>query len=69
MEKKTHIQIQEAQRTIVKIKKGRPTPRHITVKFAKYRDKEKILKAAREKKSLTYKERQIRLGTNFSKET
>lgn len=30
--------------------------------FAKYRDKEKILKATRQKKSLTYKGRQIRLA-------
>ena len=53
--------MQEAQRTPIKINKGSPTPRHIVVKFSKYRDKEKVLKEARKKKSLTYKGRQIRL--------
>jgi len=33
----------------------RPTPRHIIIKMAKVKDKEKILKAAREKKSIDYK--------------
>ena len=44
-----------------KINKSRPTPGHIIVKFAKYRDTEKILKGKREKKSITYKARQIML--------
>ena len=55
LRKEIDIQIQEAQRTPIKINKSRPTPRHILVKFAKYRDKERVLKAAMEKKSLTYK--------------
>ena len=67
--KVTDIQIQEAQRTPIKINKRKPTPRHIIVKFAKYRDKERILKAAREKKSLAYKGRQIRLAADHSTET
>ena len=29
---------------------NRPTPRHILIKMAKVKDKERILKAAREKK-------------------
>ena len=33
--KETDIQIQEAQRTPIKINKSRPTPRHIAIKFAK----------------------------------
>ena len=48
--KEIDLQIQEAQRTPIKINKSRPTPRHIVVQFAKYSDKERILKAAREKK-------------------
>ena len=36
-----------------KINKNRPTPPHLIVKFANFKDKEKILKAARDKKSLT----------------
>ena len=37
--------------------------------LAKYKDKEKILKAARDKRALTYKGRPIRLGTDLSTET
>ena len=39
------------------------------MKLAKYKDKEKILKAARDKHTLTYKGRPIRLVTNLSTET
>ena len=47
--KETDIKIQESQRTPIKINKSRPTPSHIKVKFSKYRDKEKILKAGKTK--------------------
>ena len=43
--------------------------RHILVKLTKIKDKEKILKAAREKKQLTYTGILIRLSTDFSTET
>ena len=43
--------------------------RHIIVKLAKYKDKEKILKAVRDKRALTYKGRPIRLVTYLSFET
>ena len=43
-------QIQEAQRVPSKINPRRYTPRHMLVKLTKIKDKEKILKAAREKK-------------------
>ena len=39
------------------------------MKLAKYKDKEKILKAARDKYALTYKGRPIRLVTDLSTET
>ena len=39
------------------------------MKLAKYKDKEKILKAARDKHALTYKGRPIRLVTDLSTET
>ena len=39
------------------------------MKLAKYKDKEKILKAARDKRALTYKGRLIRLVTDLSTET
>jgi len=63
--KETDIQIQEAQRTTIKSNKSKPTPRHIVIKFAKYSDKEKIFKAARPKKSVTYKRKPIKLEGDF----
>jgi hypothetical protein len=47
----------------------RTTPRHITIKMTKVKDKERILKAAREKETVTYKGVPIRLSADFSKET
>ena len=43
--------------------------RHIIIKKAKFYDKERILKAAREQKEVTYKGAPIRLATDFSTET
>ena len=48
-------QNQETQRVPHKRNPKRPTARHIIVKMAKFQDKERILKAAREKKEITYK--------------
>ena len=48
-------QIQETQRVPSKRNPKRPTARHIIMKMAKFQDKERILKAAREKKEVTYK--------------
>ena len=45
------------------------TPRHSTIKLPEIKDKERILKAAREKEIVTYKGVPTRLSTNFSKET
>ena len=67
--KDTDIKIQEAQRTPIKFNKSRPSPRYIIVNFTKYTDKKRILKAAREKKFLTYKLRQIRFAEDLSTET
>ena len=53
--KKSLSQIQEAQQVPYKINPRRNTPRHILVKLIKIKDKEKIWKAAREKKQTTYK--------------
>ena len=48
------IQVQEAQRIPNKMGAKRPTPRHIIIKISKVKDKERILKAAREKQRVTY---------------
>ena len=45
------------------------TPRHIIITLPKITDKERILKAAREKETVTYKGVPIRLSADFSKET
>ena len=42
-------QIQETQRVPNKKNQKRPTARHIIIKMAKFQDKERILKAPREK--------------------
>ena len=61
-------QIQETQRVPNKRNPKRPTARHIIIKMAHFQDKERILKAAREKKEGTYKGAPIRLATDFSME-
>ena len=61
-------QIQETQRVQIKRKPKRPTARHIISKMAKFQDKERILKAAREKQGVTYNGAQIRLAADFSME-
>ena len=45
------------------------TPRHTIVTSHKIKDKERILKAAREKDTVIYKGVPIRLSADFSKET
>ena len=45
------------------------TPRHIIISIPKIKDKERILKAAREKETVAYKGVPIRLSADFSKET
>ena len=47
----------------------RPTPRHIIIKMPKVKDKERILKAAREEQLVIYKGVPIRVSADFSKET
>ena len=49
MGKEIATQVQEAQRVPYRINPRRKTPRHIVIKLAKIKDKEKLLKAAREK--------------------
>lgn len=61
LEKKTDMQIQEAQRDPKKTNPKRLTPRHIIIKLSKVKNKEKILKAAREKLLAMYKGTSVRL--------
>ena len=45
------------------------TPRHIIITLPKIKDKERILKAAKEKETVIYKGVPRRLSADFSKET
>ena len=47
----------------------RNTARHIIITLAKIKEKERLLKAARGKETVTYKGVPIRLSADFSKET
>ena len=62
-------EVQEAQRVPKKLDPRRNTPRHIIISLPKIKDKERILKSAREKERVTYKGVPIRLSANFSKAT
>ena len=62
------MQSQEAQRVPNKMDAKRPTSRHIIIIMLKVVDKERILKAAGEKKLVTYRGVPIRLSADFSKE-
>ena len=61
--------MQEAQRVPKKLDPRRNTPRHIIITLPKIKDKERILRAARGKESVTFEGVPIRLSTDFSKET
>ena len=62
------MQVQEAQRVPIMMDE-RPTPRHIIIKMPVLKGRQRILKASREKKLVTYRRVPIRLSPDFSKET
>ena len=61
-------EVQEAQRVPKKLDPRRNTPRHIIITLLRIKQKERILEAAREKETVTYKGVAIRLSADFSKE-
>ena len=67
--KEIDIQVQEAQRVPNKLDPRRNTSRYNIITLPKIKDKERMLKAAREKETVTYKGVPIRLSADFSKET
>ena len=69
MGKETATQVPEAQRVPGRINSRRNTLRHTVIKLTKIKDKEKLLKATREKRQITYKGTPIRLTADFSAET
>ncbi|KAF0878741.1 LORF1 protein, partial [Crocuta crocuta] len=66
--KETVTEILEAQRTPFRCNLNQSSTRHI-IKMAKYKDKETILKAARNKRALTYKSGHIRVVADLFTET
>ena len=63
------MKIHDPQRLSKKFDPRRNTPRHIIIKLAKIKDKERILKAITEKETVTYKGVPMRLSADFSTET
>ena len=62
-------EVQEAQRVPEKLDPKRNTLRLIIITLSKIKYKERILKAAREKETVTYKGVPFRLSADFSTET
>ena len=62
-------ELQEAQKVPKKLDSRKHIPRYIIITLAKMKDKVRILKAVREKETVTYKGVPIRLSADFSKET
>ena len=67
--KEMDMQVQEAHRVPKKLDPRRNAPRQVIIKLLKIKDKERILKEAREKETVTYKGVPVRLSGDFSKET
>ena len=67
--KEIDMQVQEELRVPNKMDSKSPASRHIIIKMPKVKDKERILKEAREKETVTYRGVPLRLSANFSKET
>ena len=62
-------EVQEAQGIPNKLDPKSSTPRYLIITLANIQDKERILKAARGKETVTYKGVSIILSADFSKET
>jgi hypothetical protein len=69
LEKVLPIQVQEASRTPNRLDQNRTSPWHIIIKTTSTETRERILKAVREKKQITYKGKPIKITTDFSMET
>ena len=60
-------EVQEAQRVPKKVDPRKHTPGHIIIKLLKIKDKERILKASREKETATYEGVPMTLTAHFSR--
>ena len=68
MERELVNQVQEAQRVPYRINPRRNMPRNILIKLTKTKQKERLLKATREKQQVTYKGNHIHLIFDLSAE-
>jgi hypothetical protein len=69
LEKTMPTQVQKASRTPNRLDQNRTTPQHIIIKTVSTENRERILKAVREEKQITYKGKPIKITTDFSMET
>jgi hypothetical protein len=60
------IQRQEASRTPKRLDQNKTSPLHMTIKIISIENRERILKAVREKKQITYKGKPIKFTADFS---
>ena len=68
-EKEIVNQVQEAQKVPYRTHPRRNMPKHMLIELTKTKHKERILKAARQKQQVTYKENPICLTADLSAET
>ncbi|KAL6073026.1 hypothetical protein STEG23_000444 [Scotinomys teguina] len=68
LNKEIPIKIQETYRTPNRLDPQKKSSRHIIIKTLNMQNKERILRAAKEKGQLTYKGRPIRITPDFSME-
>ncbi|ERE67250.1 LINE-1 type transposase domain-containing protein 1 [Cricetulus griseus] len=69
LQKDMPMKVQEAYRTPNRLEHKRKSPRNIIIKTPNLQNKEKILRAAKEKVKVTYKGKSIRITPDFSMET
>jgi hypothetical protein len=63
------IQVQEASRTPNRLDQNRTSPKHIIIKTTSTENRERILRAKREKKQVTYKGKLTKIIADLSTET
>ena len=70
LKKDIPMKVQEAYRTTNRLdQKIKKSPHHIVIKMQNIQNKERILRAAKEKGQVKYKGKPIRITPNFSMET
>jgi hypothetical protein len=68
IDKTMPIQVEEASRTPNRLDQNRTTPQHMIIKTINTETRERILKAAREKKQIIHKGKPIKITADFSSE-